>query len=91
MLANGIKFKYKKTSSATYTVLNSLKKVPDIGIEPEKVENTPLGASNKQYELGIGDPGDLEFVFVYGDASKPADETRILFDMAQQKQKFGGN
>ena len=36
-----------------------------MGIEPEKVENTCLPDKNKQYENGIGDPGDLVYKFRY--------------------------
>ena len=66
MLANGIKLGYKTDESATtYTDLIGLKEVPEMGNEPEKVENTSLADKVKQYEFGIGDPGDLEFKFKY--------------------------
>lgn len=71
MLANGIKLGYKEkgASGTTYTDLTGLKEVPEIGIEPEKVENTCLSDKVKQYENGIGDAGDLEFKFKYENSS----------------------
>lgn len=65
MLANGIKLGMKKGTAVEYTDLTGLKEVPEMGIEPEKVENTCLTDTVKQYEYGIGDAGDLEFKFKY--------------------------
>jgi lj965 prophage major tail protein len=64
MLANGIKLEYSETTSG-YTLLTGLKEVPELGVEPEKVENTTLADTVKQYELGIGDAGELEYKFKY--------------------------
>jgi len=69
MLANGITLGYGPLSGSTYTILAGLKEVPEMGNEPEKVENTGLSDSVKQYEFGIGDPGDLEFKFKYENKS----------------------
>ena len=70
MLANGITLGYKKLSGgSSYTILTGLKEVPELGDEPEKVENTCLSDTVKQYEYGIGDPGDLEFKFKYENIS----------------------
>lgn len=65
MLANGITLGVKKKGESAYAILTGLKEVPEMGAEPEKVENTPLDASVKRYELGIGDPGDMAFKFIY--------------------------
>lgn len=67
MLANGIKLQVSDTlgGSGTYTDLTGLKEVPDLGVEPEKVENTTLADKVKQYELGIGDTGELEYKFKF--------------------------
>lgn len=72
MLANGTKLGYKKKSSEspTYTDLAGLKEIPEMGTEPEKVENTCLSDKVKQYEYGIGDAGDLEFKFRYENSSE---------------------
>lgn len=92
MLANGITLGYKELSGgSSYTILTGLKEVPELGDEPEKVENTCLSDSVKQYEYGIGDPGDLEYKFKYENKSesspyrvmrKAAAEKRVLaFEM----------
>lgn len=69
MLANGIKLGYSTSGTTSYTDLEGLQEVPDIGIEPEKVENTCLSDTVKQYEKGIGDAGDMEFKFKYTNAT----------------------
>lgn len=46
-------------------ILEGLKEVPELGIDPEKVENTTLADTIKQYEFGIGDAGELEYKFTY--------------------------
>lgn len=63
MLANGAKLEYKEGEA--WVKLAGLKEIPDIGVEPEKVENTDLEAQNKQYENGVGDPGDMTYKFKY--------------------------
>lgn len=89
MLVNGAKLGYKKKSdtASTYTDLPGLKEVPDIGAEPEKVENTCLTDKNKQYENGIGDLGDMKYKFKYDNSSadspyrvlrKAADDEEVL-------------
>ncbi|WP_404989283.1 phage tail tube protein [Clostridium culturomicium] len=65
MLANGITLGYKESEGSSYTILTGLKEVPELGVEPEKVENTCLSDTVKQYENGIGDAGDLEYKFKY--------------------------
>ena len=65
MLANGAKLGFKKSGGTSFTDLPGLKEIPEMGIEPEKVENTCLTDKNKQYENGIGDPGDLVYKFRY--------------------------
>lgn len=71
MLANGTKLGYKQKDESTtsYTDLTGLKEVPELGNEKEKVENTGLSDKSKQYEFGIGDPGDLEYKFKYENKS----------------------
>ena len=79
MLANGITLGYKEHggSGTTYTNLPGLKEVPEIGVEPEKVDNTCLSDTVKQYENGIGDAGDLEYKFKYVN-SAATDSYRVL-------------
>ena len=73
MLANGAKLGYAKTKpsggAATYTDLPGLKEIPDIGIEPEKVENTCLTDPHKKYEMGIGDLPEMVYKFKYDNTS----------------------
>ena len=65
MLANGAKLSYKQKSGNAFTELVDLKEIPEMGVEPEKVENTGLSDKVKQYDLGVGDAGDLEYKFKY--------------------------
>ena len=83
MLANGATLEYKKKSdtSGTFTKLKGLKEIPEMGVEPEKVENTCLDDTMKQYEMGIGDPGDLTYKFKYDNTSKDS-PYRILRALA---------
>lgn len=69
MLANGAKLGYKESGGASYTDLPGLKELPEIGNNPEKVENTTLTDKTKQYEMGIGDPGELTYKFKYANTS----------------------
>lgn len=63
MLANGAILEYK--NGEDWVELLGLKEIPDIGTDPEKVENTLLKSKNKVYEQGIGDPGDMTYKFAY--------------------------
>lgn len=71
MLANGAKLGYSTTGTGTITYIDipGLKEIPEIGVEPEKVENTVLTDGVKKYEQGIGDPGDMAFVFKWDTAT----------------------
>lgn len=69
MLANGAKLEYKKPGVEEYVELLGLKELPDMGVDPEKVENSDLKAKNKQYENGIGDAGDMTYKFKYDNSS----------------------
>ena len=71
MLANGAKLGYKKKgASGDYTDLTGLKETPELGEDPEKVENSGLADKVKQYEYGIGDAGDLTYKFKYENTSE---------------------
>lgn len=71
MLANGAKLGYKqKTGGLTYTDLPGLKEIPEMGVDPEKVENTCLSDTVKQYEMGIGDAGELKYKFKYDNSTE---------------------
>ena len=78
MLTNNATLGVKTTSSAaSYTNLPGLKEIPEIGVNPEKVDNTCLTDTIMQYELGIGDPGDMAFRFKMVNKSA-SDSYRIL-------------
>ena len=70
MLANGAKLEFKSKTVTTYTKLKGLKEIPEIGVDPEKVENTDLDDTQKMYEMGIGDPGDITYKFKYDNTAK---------------------
>ena len=82
MLANGATLKVKKKDDSDYVDLPGLKELPDIGVDPEKVENTCLTDSIKQYENGIGDAGDMAYVFKY-DNSSATSSYRILREIEE--------
>lgn len=65
MLANGITLGMKKSGGSSYTILEDLKEVPELGADPEKVDNTRLSDKIKRNELGIGDLGELAFKFAW--------------------------
>lgn len=69
MLTNKAKLGVKEGSGSTYTDLPGLKEIPEMGQDPEKVENTCLTDEMMHYEKGIGDPGDMEFRFKYDNSS----------------------
>lgn len=65
MLTNGITLGMKKKAESAYNILIGLKEVPELGVDPEKVDNTSLADTMKHSELGIGDPGDLAYKFIW--------------------------
>lgn len=77
MLANGAKLGMKKAAETDYTDLPGLKEIPDMGVDPEKVDNTCLTDTIKQYENGIGDAGDMAYKFKY-DNMKENSPYRLL-------------
>lgn len=84
MLANGITLGMKRKEESTYTNLPGLKEVPELGVDPEKVDNTTLADQMKHSELGIGDPGDLAYKFKWENG--PESSYRKLRDVADKKE-----
>lgn len=80
MLANGATLGYKKSGSSSYTVLKGLKEIPEMGVDPEKVDNTTLEDTIKIYEMGIGDAGDITYKFKYENTSEDS-PYRILREL----------
>lgn len=71
MLANGATLGYKKKGArGNYKILTGIKEIPELGEDPEKVDNTGLADKNKQYEYGIGDAGELTYKFKYENTSE---------------------
>ena len=66
MLANGTLLGFRpKGSQEAFTDLPDLKELPDIDDNPERVENTPICAATKRYEMGVGDAGEMAYTFCY--------------------------
>lgn len=71
MLANGATLGYrKKGAKGDYKILTGIKEIPELGDDPEKVDNTGLADRQKQYEYGIGDAGELTYKFKYENTSE---------------------
>lgn len=86
MLANDATLGYKKKGSrAKYTILTGIKEIPELGEDPEKVDNTGLGDRVKQYEYGIGDAGDLTYKFKYENRSEDS-PYRVMRKAAADKE-----
>jgi hypothetical protein len=77
MLANGAKLGYKKKDGSTFIDLPGLKEIPEIGVEPEKEDNTCLSDKHKVYEQGIGDLPEMTYKFRY-DNSKADSPYRVM-------------
>lgn len=70
MLANGATLACKKKGeSSEYKDLPGLKEIPDMGITPEKVDNTVLTDEFKKSEMGIGELPDMVYKFKYDNTS----------------------
>lgn len=82
MLANGAKLEYKKSGQEIFVKLPGLKEIPEIGTDPEKVDNTTLEDEVKQSENGIGDPGDITYKFKY-DNTKPDCPYRLMRELEE--------
>lgn len=59
----------KTGSGSTFTELEYLMEVPEMGGDPEKVDVTTLKDSVKKYIPGIRDLGDLSFKFLYDNST----------------------
>ena len=85
MLANGITLGVKTEGAAAYEILKGLKEVPELGADPEKVDNTCLEDEMRMYELGIGDAGDLSYKFKWENGDTTS--YRKLRTIADSKKK----
>ena len=94
MLANGAKIYYGTPSGTTsggsttsYVEIPGLKSLPDLGIEPERVDNTALNDSVRYNEFGIGDPGSWDFGFRYDNSGSNA-SYRVAKSLDGNKKDF---
>ena len=87
MLANGAKLEFKSKTVTDYTKLKGLKELPEIGVGPEKVENSDLDDTQKVYEMGIGDPGDITYKFKY-DNTETDSPYRVLRKYEESGEKL---
>lgn len=70
MLANGATLAYKEQGAeGKYKNLPGLKEIPEVGVTPEKVENTVLTDPFKKNEMGIGELPDMVYKFKYDNTS----------------------
>lgn len=90
MLANGATLAYREitTPESSWIDLPGLKEIPDLGADPEKVENTVLTDSLKKYEMGIGDPGDMEYKFKYDNSADSAYRLMRPFEASRTVLQF---
>ena len=77
MLINGAKLSYKTGSGSSYTDLVGCKEFPDLGGDPNKVDNSAVDDEYKQYEVGQKDAGDIVFRFRYRTAAEKAQYTAM--------------
>lgn len=68
LISKGIKLSYKAASGSTFTDLENLQEIPDLGGEVEAIEITTLADTAHKYTDGLINYGDsLAFKFLMGD------------------------
>lgn len=77
LLTKDTTLSYSTDNGLTYTEIDFLMEVPEMGGDPEKVEVTTLKDSVKKYINGVRDLGDLAFKFLY-DNSTVTSNYRVL-------------
>lgn len=85
MLLNKTIIEVKRKDDMDFIELEGLQEVPELGVDPEKVEITTLSDPHKKYEMGIGDLGDLDFVFLYDNKTENSNY-RILKELEANKE-----
>lgn len=56
---------YKVGSATDFTILNSTRATPDLGVAPSQVDITRLKDHNRRYAKGRKDFGSLEFTLIH--------------------------
>ncbi|MEK4628109.1 phage tail tube protein [Solibacillus sp. FSL R7-0682] len=82
LLSKDTTLSYKSGSVSSFTVIEDLMEVPELGGDPEKVDVTTLSSSVKQYIPGIRDLGDLTFKFLY-DNETTTSNYRVLRELQE--------
>lgn len=85
ILSKDTTLSFKKSSGSTFTELEHLMEVPEMGGDPEKVEVTTLKDAVKKYIPGIRDLGDLAFKFLY-DNSTATSNYRVLKELQEDNE-----
>lgn len=66
----GVTLGFSSTIPATtYTNLDGLQEVPEIGGKVDKIDVTTLADPQKRYIQGLTDPGELAFKFLYANGA----------------------
>jgi hypothetical protein len=60
---------YKASGGSTFTEIDLLMEVPELGGDPEQVDVTTLKDGVRKYIPGVKDLGDLAFKFLYDNAT----------------------
>jgi hypothetical protein len=77
MASSSLNTKLYQKNSGSYVEVAGLQEVPDIGGKPEKIDTTTLSSTIKTSILGIRDPGELQFKFIF-DNSLSTSNFRVL-------------
>lgn len=67
VLSQWIKLSYKTGTGSSYTALDDLQSIPDLGATPDQIDITCMGDTARRYMNGIKDYGSLEFGFLFDD------------------------
>lgn len=66
LISKGITLGYSTSGTSTYTTLNNLRDIPDLGGSTDTIETTVLSDSAHTYIKGLEDYGtSLDFTFLY--------------------------
>jgi len=63
------KLSYRVGTTGTFTEIESLIEVPELGGDPEQIDVTTLADSVRKYIPGVRDLGELAFNFLYDNSS----------------------
>ena len=61
----GVQLLYGDTADSITNVVADLKSFPDMIGAPDKIETTTMGDTQRTYQPGLSDPGDMQFIFAF--------------------------